>query len=93
MAPISYKALKILASRYCTYFGTAKLLLFNHRKKATQLIQEVKAMLVVLSQFLMKGEDEIKETRLRKELTYVELADYFPKEIREKYFGKDDEIE
>ena len=48
MAPIGYKALKIQASRYCTYFGTAKLLLFNHRKKATQLIQEVKAMLVVL---------------------------------------------
>ena len=50
-------------------------------------------MLVVLSQFLMKGEDKIKETRLGKELTYVEPADYFPKEIREKYFGKDDEIE
>ena len=48
MAPISYKALKILASRYCTYFGTAKLLLFSHRRKATQLFQEVKAMLVVL---------------------------------------------
>jgi len=46
-----------------------------------------------LSQFLMKGEDEIKETRLREERTYVEPADYFPKEIREKYFGKDDEIE
>ena len=46
-----------------------------------------------LSQFLMKGEDEIKETRLREELTYVEPADYFPKEIREKYFEKDDEIE
>ena len=46
-----------------------------------------------LSQFLMKGEDEIKETRLREELTYVEPADYFPKETREKYFGKDDEIE
>ena len=43
--------------------------------------------------FLMKGEEEIKKTRLRKELTYVEPADYFPKEIREKYFGKDDEIE
>ena len=43
--------------------------------------------------FLMKGEEEIKETRLKNELTYVEPADYFPKEIREKYFGKDDEIE
>jgi hypothetical protein len=35
MAPISYKALKILASRYCPYFGTVKLLLFNHRKQPT----------------------------------------------------------
>ena len=46
-----------------------------------------------LSQFLMKGEEKIKETRLREKRTYVEPADYFPKEIREKYFEKDDEIE
>ena len=48
---------------------------------------------LVLSQFLMKGEEKIKETRLREKRTYVEPADYFPKEIREKYFEKDDEIE
>lgn len=40
------------------------------------------------TKFMMKGEDEIRETRLKTELTYVEPADYFPKEIRKKYFGK-----
>ena len=44
-----------------------------------------------LPTFLMKGEKEIREIPITRNLKYVEPADYFPKEIREKYFGKDEE--
>ena len=57
------------------------------------IVSKEDGSLLDFTKFLMKGEEEIKETHLRKELTYVEPADYFLKEIREKYFGKDDEME
>ena len=41
--------------------------------------------------FLMSNPKEIRETNLTQKFIYVEPADYFPKEIREKYFGESED--